>query len=224
MGGNVTKKKLSFEFFVIYTLVATGKIIKTTQEQNMGQQCFSALTHNIYTHRQQRSQLKTATFDSVTAFEPPSGMCKVVDAYDADTCRVALAMGDGTLAKFTVRLAGIDAPERKPAKASPLHDLEKAAALRCRAKFLTMVTAPNTFGLDFTGYSAKEGCGKSHALVRLEGKMFDKYGRILGTLYDATGRSINEQLAKEGWVRRYEGATREPWTKKELEAIMRKKA
>ncbi len=164
-------------------------------------------------------QLKQSTFDTVKVFEPPSGKCKVLDAYDADTCRVALPMPDGTLAKFTVRLQGLDAPERKPAKASPLHDLEKKAALRCRAKFLTHVTDAYTFDLGFTGANARVGCGESKKIIHMEGKMFDKYGRILAVLSDARG-SINDRLVKEGWARSYDGATRKPWTKQELNSII----
>lgn len=172
------------------------------------------------THRNQ--QLKTATFDSVHTFTPPSGTCKVLDAYDVDTMRVALPMSDGTLAKFTIRLLHIDGPERKPSKNSALHDLEKKAAMRCRAKVLTMVT-DTIHTLDFSAPSAKEQCGKSNKLLRMEGKQFDKYGRILATLH-TLGRSsycINQRLIDEGWVRKYEGETRKPWTKKELDGILK---
>ena len=65
---------------------------------------------------QTRARLKKSTFETVDVFEPPCGVCKVLSVYDADTCRVAIPMNDGTLAKFTVRLMGIDAPERKPSK------------------------------------------------------------------------------------------------------------
>ena len=166
-----------------------------------------------------KDSLKKATYDTVDVFEPPSGFCKVLDAYDADTCRVALPMGDGTLAKFTVRLIGIDAPERKPSKNSPLHDLEKEAAMRCRAKFLKMVTDPRYLDLDFKETNARDICGKSTKIIRLEGHMFDKYGRILAKLYDKDV-CINDKLVKQGWVRKYDGATRKPWTKKELERIL----
>ncbi len=168
---------------------------------------------------QKKTSLKNATYDTVDVFEPPSGFCKVLDAYDADTCRVALPMADGTLAKFTLRLIGIDAPERKPAKNSELHDLEKAAAMRCRAKFLTMVTEPGVFNIDFKEAQARKGCGESKKILRLEGHMFDKYGRILAKLYDKD-LCINDELVKNGWVRRYDGSTRQPWTKKELKNIL----
>lgn len=166
-----------------------------------------------------KKNLKRATFDSVDVFEPPSGFCKVLDAYDADTCRVALPMNDGSLSKFTIRLVGIDAPERKPLKNSPLHDLEKKAAMRCRAKFLQLVTESGSFDLDFKEANARSICGKSKKIIRLEGHMFDKYGRILAKLYDKDC-CINDTLVKKGWVRKYDGTTRKPWTKKELEKIL----
>ena len=49
--------------------------------------------------------------------------------------------------------------------------------------------------------------------------MFDKYGRILAKLYDKD-LCINDELVKNGWVRRYDGSTRQPWTKKELKNIL----
>ncbi len=168
-----------------------------------------------------QTQLKSTTFDSVKPFTPPSGMAKVLDAYDADTCRVALPMNDGTIAKFTLRLQGIDAPERKPSKASKLHDLEKQAALRCRAKFLSMVTDSN-ISLNFADTTAREICGKSKKLIHVDGTSFDKYGRILATLHNQNG-CINDLLLQNGWVRKYDGKTRNPWTKKELEKILKLK-
>ena len=173
----------------------------------------------ITNQTEKRDSLRSATYESVDVFEPPSGLCKVLDAYDADTCRVALPMADGTLAKFTVRLVGIDAPERKPAKNSKLHDLEKAAAMRCRAKFLTMVTEEGVFDIDFMDTQARKGCGESKKIIRLEGHMFDKYGRILAKLYDKDV-CINDELVRTGWVRSYDGSTRQPWTKKELKGIL----
>ena len=179
--------------------------------------CVSQL--HLVKNKDCKNTLKRATFDSVDVFEPPSGFCKVLDAYDADTCRVALPMNDGTLSKFTIRLVGIDAPERKPSKKSPLHDLEKEAAMRCRAKFLQLVTEPGSFNLDFKEVNAREICGKSKKIIRLEGHMFDKYGRILAKLYDKD-ICINDILIEKGWVRKYDGTTRKPWTRKELEKIL----
>ena len=187
-------------------------------------QCISSVSMCQYNRpRYNNQRLKQATFDSVDVFEPPSGKCKVLDAYDVDTMRVALPMPDGTLAKFTIRLLHVDGPERKPSKSSTLHDLEKQAAMRCRAKVLTMVTNTIT-SLDFTEASAKDECGKSTKILRMDGKMFDKYGRILATLH-TTGKNgfcINQRLIDEGWVRSYEGGTRKPWTKKELNNILKK--
>lgn len=164
--------------------------------------------------------LQRATFDSTPAFEPPTGVCKVLDAYDADTCRVALRMSDDTLAKFTVRLHGIDAPERKPSKQAQFRELEKKAAMRARARLLMLVTN-YAVDLSFDRTTAKEECGKSTKLVHLSGTSFDKYGRILGTLRELNDtQSINDRLVQEGWVRTYDGGTRVNWTKSELESIL----
>lgn len=164
-----------------------------------------------------REALRTATADSVPAVQPPSGWCKVIDAYDADTCRCAFQTAEG-MAWFTVRLVGLDAPERRPKKGI-LHDLEKKAAMRSRAKLLTLVCDSGALSLTFSEPSAKGVCAKSRKLVRLESQGFDKYGRVLGTLHDGNV-CINRALVDGQWARAYDGSTRQEWTKAELAAIL----
>ena len=65
-----------------------------------------------------KESLRTATADTVPAVQPPHGWCKVIDAYDADTCRCAFQTPEG-MVWFTVRLVGLDAPERRPKKEDP---------------------------------------------------------------------------------------------------------
>lgn len=164
--------------------------------------------------KQTLDRLKNCSFDSVDVFEPPSGMCKILSVYDADTVRVALPMSDGTLSKFSVRLMGIDAPERKPPRKNSTHDFEKIAAMRARARLLQIAVDPGT-PLEFTG-CAKSMCTDSKHLVRLEAKMFDKYGRILGEIFTTDGMNVSSILKKEGWARPYDGNTRDPWSMVEL--------
>ena len=164
-----------------------------------------------------KESLRTATADTVPAVQPPHGWCKVIDAYDADTCRCAFQTPEG-MVWFTVRLVGLDAPERRPKKGI-LHDLEKKAAMRARAKLLTLVCDEGCVSLTFSEPSAKGVCAKSRKLVRLESQGFDKYGRVLGTLHDGNV-SINRALVDGQWARPYDGSTRREWTKEELAAML----
>ena len=163
------------------------------------------------------SSLREASADTVPAVRPPQGQCKVIDAYDADTCRCAVQTAEG-VAWFSVRLAGIDAPERRPKK-GPLHDLEKAAAMRARATFLSMACDPGTVPPTFAESSAKGACAKSRKLLRLRASGFDKYGRVLGELHDGQV-CLNRALVDGGWARPYDGGARRAWTREELEAIV----
>ena len=160
-----------------------------------------------------KESLRTATADTVPAVQPPHGWCKVIDAYDADTCRCAFQTPEG-MVWFTVRLVGLDAPERRPKKGI-LHDLEKKAAMRARAKLLTLVCDEGCVSLTFSEPSAKGVCAKSRKLVRLESQGFDKYGRVLGTLHDGNV-SINRALVDGQWAspttgQRGESGPRKNW-------------
>ena len=172
---------------------------------------------NCVFKRSAEQSLRTATADTVPAVQSPSGWCKVIDAYDADTCRCAIQTAEG-MVWFTVRLVGLDAPERRPKKGI-LHDLEKKAAMRARAKLLTLVCDEGCLSLTFSEPSAKEVCAKSRKLVRLESQGFDKYGRVLGTLHDGNV-CINRVLVDGKWARPYDGSTRREWTKEELAAML----
>lgn len=88
-------------------------------------------------------------------------LAKVVDVYDGDTIRVVFEYR-GELIQYAVRMLGYDSPEMRPPKASPTRDAEKAAA-RASAAALT------------------EKIGD--AIVHLECGAFDKYGRLLATVF-----------------------------------------
>ena len=155
--------------------------------------------------------------------------CKVLDCYDGDTVTVALQVGDGRLAKFTVRLVGLDTPERRPKRrgagqAADLSGLEKEAALRVRARLLHLLL-PEECPIELRQVKKRKEvrrtCGESRQIVFLEFKDFDKYGRILGALRLTTaGPTVNDMLVEEGMARRYDGGTRRPWTREELEHII----
>lgn len=114
---------------------------------------------------------------------------KCLSVYDGDTITVAFNVY-GVYYKFHIRMLGYDTPEMKPSKASVTYDMEKKRAVEAR------------------DYLADLICGKK---IRLECGDYDKYGRILGTVY-LDNENINEHMVEVGHGRPYEGGTKEVWS------------
>ena len=89
-------------------------------------------------------------------------LAKVVDVYDGDTIRVVFRSGGGQLVQLRARMAGYDSPEMKPPLASATRDREIAAACAARDALRRAVA----------GSLVEVVCGP-----------FDKYGRLLVTVY-----------------------------------------
>ena len=116
--------------------------------------------------------------------------CKVVDVYDGDTCKVVFPFSD-KIYRWNVRLLGYDTPERRPSKSKENRDDEIKAAYAARDFLISKVMNPQQ-----TVYIK---CGK-----------FDKYGRLLGTLFvkkDDTN-SVNDLMIQEGHGYAYDGGTK----------------
>lgn len=126
----------------------------------------------------------------------------IVKCYDGDsfTAEFAIPQIDGSpVYSWNCRVVGIDTPE--------LRDKDPAfKALAIEARDLV-----------------REMCLNKKCKVELGG--FDKYGRVLATLYEPEdGCSVADVLVAEGYAFKYDGgtkATREDWEK--LVAPMREK-
>ena len=81
---------------------------------------------------------------------------KVVDIYDADTCKIIFGL-DNVIVKFNCRLSGIDTPELKPLRSKPNRDIEKRAAQRARNRLIQLST-------DCTCNSNKQLCTCGYCL------------------------------------------------------------
>jgi endonuclease YncB( thermonuclease family) len=146
-------------------------------------------------------------------------LCKIVNIYDADTCKAVFEL-DGTYVKFTLRLNGIDAPEMRPSLSNQNRDEEIIAAMRARNRLVQLVTDCN-IDLDET-YSKKilqTIIDTSRKIVQIKCGSFDKYGRLLATLYICdteetipNGVNVNNQLIEEGYGYKYDGGTKQPFT------------
>jgi len=174
-----------------------------------------------------RELLQKATKDSVPEFslEGQKLLAKVVGVYDADTCRVVFFLHDRPV-RFSVRLTGIDTPEMRPSRNKPNRDLEKKLAVRARNRLIQLVTSVEINLDDNWRRNRVQGLidRDNDKLVVLECGEFDKYGRLLGRLFqepvggssskNSDNNSVNDTLIKEGVARVYHGGTksRQPWS------------
>ena len=114
--------------------------------------------------------------------------CSVVRVVDGDTVDLMINLGFELFTKKRVRLYGIDAPETRT------RDLiEKKAGLKTKERLLQLILG-HEVDLD-------------RARVDLESHDWDKYGRVLGTLW-VGDLNINRQLIVEGLAREYDGGKR----------------
>ena len=118
-------------------------------------------------------------------------LCKVVDVYDGDTCRVVFEH-NGSFNKWTIRMTGYDTPEIRPRKTVPNRDEVKARARESRDFLKSKIM------------------GYPEQLVFIRCACFDKYGRLLGEIFtdsDLT-ENINQLMITEGYGYEYDGGTK----------------
>jgi len=138
--------------------------------------------------------LRAALADDFS-FDGQRFLAKVVDVYDGDTLRVTFRYG-GRLVQYRARMAGYDSPEMKPPRSKPNRENEIAAARAAKAALERRVR---------------------DRLVTVACGPFDKYGRILVTIYDSAaaggenGENINEWMVSSGHGVPYEGGSKAPF-------------
>lgn len=96
--------------------------------------------------------------------------CTVIRTIDGDTCEVAIDLGFHVTLRRLVRLRGINAPE--------VHGETKAAGERAAAHLFGLTVNKR---LTIQTYLDKN----------------DKYGRVLGVLFDGT-INLNDMMVKDG--------------------------
>ena len=118
-------------------------------------------------------------------------LCKVVDIYDGDTCRVVFNH-NGCINKWNIRMNGYDSPEMRPSRNLENRDEIKKKALEAK-NFLKSLVA-----------------NSSEQLVYLKCGGFDKYGRLLGELYVNLDdeKSVNQQMIDNNYGYVYHGGTK----------------
>ena len=116
--------------------------------------------------------------------------CKVVDVYDGDTCKVVFPLNQ-KMYRWNVRLTGYDTPEMRPPRSQENRDQEINAARLAR---------------DFL----KSKVMNDDQLVFIKCGEFDKYGRLLGTLFinQEDEVSVNDLMIQNGHGYAYDGGTK----------------
>ena len=126
-------------------------------------------------------------------------ICKVVDVYDGDTCRVVFNHGN-TFNKWTIRMNGYDTPEMRPSKSLPNRDEIKKNAVASRDYLKSLIM------------------NESDQLVYIHCGDFDKYGRLLGEIYvnnptiqsndQEENPSVNSLMVKNNYGYVYHGGAK----------------
>lgn len=120
-------------------------------------------------------------------------VCKVVDIYDGDTCKVVFKY-KREYNKWTIRMYGYDSPEIKVSKKIKEREKIKQLGLNAREHLIELIT--------------------KQKLLYIRCYHFEKYGRLLGELYytkkDAKLKrnSINEKMIDSGHGVSYFGGTK----------------
>ena len=102
-------------------------------------------------------------------------LCKVVDVYDGDSCKVVFRFNKKYY-KWNVRMNGYDSPEIKISKNNPNREQLKKIGIEAKNYFIKL--------LNFNNKNNKQ-------LFYIKCYKFDKYGRLLGELYNNYHNAIN---------------------------------
>lgn len=121
-------------------------------------------------------------------FTMKTGLCKVIDVYDADTCTIIFFIQGTTIPmQQKVRLYGIDAPEMKPSLQASNREAIIESAIRAKKRVQELIL---------------------NQIVMYTCKGHDKYGRFLASLTLSTGVDLAECLLKEGHGKPYFGGSK----------------
>jgi len=138
---------------------------------------------------------------------------KIVEMYDGDTCKIVLVVNN-TLQKFNCRLLGLDTPEMKPSLTKVNRDQEILNAHKCRNRLLQLSTSCQcSIDTVMKKPECKSLLDTNKKIINIKCHEFDKYGRLLVTLFDnKLDKSINQILIDESHAKSYDGGTKDVFT------------
>ena len=106
--------------------------------------------------------------------------CRILKVIDGDTVDAEVDLGFRVKMQMRFRLAGIDAPEMD----TPIGKI-------ARQQLITWMS--DSFG----------SLQLNELTVRTEKDKQEKYGRYLGTFFDASGMSINQRMIDGGYAKEW---------------------
>lgn len=135
---------------------------------------------------------------------------RVVDIYDGDTCTCVITFKD-SMYKFNVRLADIDTCEMK-SNDTKNKELAKKAKLILYQLITNDMSDQN---INISRKALRDKFNTNLCLINIKCGKFEKYGRLLGWLYNTNNvnksiveLSINHQLVREHLAYFYDGSTK----------------
>ncbi len=126
--------------------------------------------------------------------------CVIIDCYDGDTCTIAMFISKNQIQNFKCRLQGLDTPEIKSENRKLAED--------ARNYLISLATETNFKGYNKTKKEIQEYLQNHKKILKIECGGWDKYGRLLGTLY-IHDKNINQKLLQEGHAKPYSGGKKE---------------
>jgi micrococcal nuclease len=158
--------------------------------------CEIVCNKNINELKIQEQELKNINDDSVQLFSLDKQIypAKIVRVYDGDTCFAVFKLHNEYV-KFKIRMEGYDSPEIKPSLENKNREKEKKEAQKAKEELEKYVL---------------------NKVVLLHCGKWDKYGRLLGTLYTTNhlniNVNINDLMIKNGFGYAYDGGTKKDFT------------
>jgi endonuclease YncB( thermonuclease family) len=127
---------------------------------------------------------------SVVSYENVKKRVKVLRVVDGDTLDIAMYQEEtNRIYKYRVRLYGIDTPEKRPLKSDPNRTKEIMAAMEASRAMTQKI----------------EEC---YHMVTIHFHQYDKYGRLLGTVYGKNEENLNRWMIQHGHATEYFGKTK----------------
>ena len=149
--------------------------------------------------------------------------------YDADTCRAVFFL-NGDLVKYTIRLKGVDSPEIRPPSSDKYRHFQITAAKQSRNRLIQLCTdCELEIESELSKIKIQKLINENKKIIKIKCEEFDKYGRLLASLYTDVDRysvgesneepvnkekvpnklfNINHKLIHEGFAYEYDGGTK----------------
>jgi endonuclease YncB( thermonuclease family) len=166
---------------------------------------------NPFSKKKNIDLLKESTNGNTDLYSLEGIVCpvKVVSVYDGDTCTCNLLLPDGMITKYKLRMLGYDSPEIRPARNAKDRQTIIKNAMIARNYLAAVVTDQP---IDINNLYSKKELQKivdnNKKIITIKCHSWDKYGRLLGTLYNNGDENINESMISGGYGYMYDGGTK----------------